>query len=48
MAARLLGDRWLMAILLMLQGFSTALRSLLVIAGHPVQTDSDSGPDREL
>ena len=38
----------LMAILLMLQGFSTALRSLLVIAGHPVQTDSDSGPDREL
>ena len=38
----------LMAILLILQGFSTALRSLLVIAGHPVQTDSDSGPDREL
>ena len=37
-----------MAGLLLLQGCSVALRSLLVIAGQPLPQDADTGPDREL
>lgn len=38
----------LMACLLFLQGCAVALRSLLVIGGHGMPEDADSGPDREL
>lgn len=37
-----------MAGLLLLQGCSNMLRSLLVIAGQPLPRDADTGPDREL
>ena len=37
-----------MAGLLLLQGCSSMLRSLLVIAGQPLSRDADTGPDREL
>ena len=38
----------LMATLLLLQGLSVVLRSVLVISGHTKPADSDSGPDRDL
>jgi TRAP-type mannitol/chloroaromatic compound transport system permease small subunit len=37
-----------MALLLLLQGCSIVLHKLLLIAGHPVPAESDTGLDREL
>ena len=37
-----------MALLLILQGCSMVLRSLLLIRGHPPAAATDTGPDREL
>lgn len=37
-----------MALLLMLQGCSIILHSLLIIGGHPPATMTDAGPDREI
>ena len=36
------------ALLLILQGCSMILRSLLIIGGHPPAPTTDTGPDREL